>query len=258
MGYSRGDDAARWAWERMTDERPRLLLIEDEPHIAGFLRRGLALHGYDVRHVTDGLSGLMAARTEPVDLIVLDLMLPDMDGTEVCRQIRSVRTTPIIILTARDAITDRVVGLDAGADDYITKPFSFEELLARVRAALRRERTRREGPIVAGPLEVRPAARAAYVRGVMLDLTPREFELLEYLARRQGEVVSREELCARIWGLDFASDSHVLPVYVGYLRRKLAAAGLTDVIRAVRGVGYVLDVPAGAEPALPPRAAPAG
>jgi len=226
----------------VTADRTRILVIEDERHIAGFLRRGLTMQGYEVHLAADGLSGLMAARTSPFDLVLLDLMLPDTDGVEVCRQVRSVRSTPIIMLTARDTITDRVVGLDAGADDYVVKPFSFDELLARVRAALRREAARREEPVVTGPLLIRPGARTVAVRGQPLSLTPREFELLEYLARRQGEAVSKEELCARIWGFDFATDSHVLPVYIRYLRRKLAAAGLPQVIRLVRGVGYALDV----------------
>jgi two-component system response regulator MprA len=226
----------------MTADRPRILVIEDERHIATFLRRGLTLQGYDVHLAADGVSGLLAARTAAFDLVLLDRMLPDMDGVEVCRQVRSLRTMPIIMVTARDTITDRVIGLDAGADDYVVKPFHFDELLARVRAALRRETAWRQEPVSAGPLEIRPKARTATVHGQPLSLTPREFELLEYLARRQGEAVPKEELGARIWGGDVATDSHVLPVYIRYLRRKLAAAGLPQVIRLVRGVGYALDV----------------
>lgn len=227
----------------MTTDEPRILVIEDEVHIANFLRRGLILQGYAVRHAPDGLTGLVAARTEPFDLILLDLMLPDMDGVTVCGQIRSVRTTPIIILTARDTITDRIVGLDAGADDYVVKPFNFDELLARVRAALRRESARRDGTLSAGPLELQPGARLARVNGKRLDLAPREYDLLEFLVRRVGEAVPRAEILARVWGLDFATDSHVLAVYIGYIRRKMEAAGAPDMIRSVRGVGYALDVP---------------
>lgn len=235
----------------MSTDDPRILVIEDEIHIANFLRRGLTMQGYTVRHAPDGLTGLVAARTEPFDLILLDLMLPDLDGVAVCSQIRSVRSTPIIILTARDTVTDRIVGLDAGADDYVVKPFNFDELLARVRASLRRETTRRDGTIVAGPLELQPGARLARVNGHRLDLAPREFDLLEFLVRRAGEAVPRGEILARVWGLDFATDSHVLAVYIGYIRRKLEAAGAPDMIRSIRGVGYALDVPETAPAALP-------
>jgi DNA-binding response OmpR family regulator len=231
----------------MTTTRPRILVIEDEQHIASFLRRGLVMQGYEVHIASDGLTGLNTARTEPFDLLLLDLMLPDIDGTEVCRQVRSVRDTPIIVLTARDGLKDRVEGLDAGADDYVTKPFSFAELLARVRATLRRHRTQREAPLRAGPLEIRPSARTVLVHGRPVELTPREFELLEYLVRHQGDVVGKQELSARVWGFDFETDSHVLPVYIGYLRRKLAAAGAPDMIRSVRGVGYALDPTLSAE-----------
>lgn len=233
----------------MTTDEPRILIIEDEVHIANFLRRGLIMQGYSVRHAADGLTGLVLARTEPFDLVLLDLMLPDMDGITVCGQIRSVRATPIIILTARDTVTDRIVGLDSGADDYVVKPFNFDELLARVRAALRRESSRRDGILVAGPLELQPGARLARVNGKRLDLAPREYDLLEFLLRRSGEAVSRSEILARVWGLDFATDSHVLAVYIGYIRRKLEAAGAPDMIRSVRGVGYALDIPEGAQPA---------
>jgi len=218
----------------------RVLVVEDERNIAEFIRRGLIYKGYVVDVAHTGEEALEIARGQLPDLVILDLMLPDIDGLEVLRRLRAADDIPTIMLTARDALADKVEGLEAGADDYMTKPFAFEELLARVRATLRSKAPARHEVLRAGDLEMRPASREVRRGSRAIELTAREFDLLEFLARRAGEVVSKEEIFEKVWGYDFDIESDAVKVYISYLRRKLNAAGEEDLIRAVRGVGYAL------------------
>jgi len=219
----------------------RVLVVEDEVNIADFIRRGLIYKGYEVDVAHTGEEALASARDHLPDIVVLDLMLPDMDGVEVCRRLRAADDVPIIMLTARDAVSDKVEGLESGADDYMTKPFEFEELLARIKAALRRRGDRAGKEVLrVGDLEVRPASREVTRGGRQIVLTAREFELLEYLARHAGQVVNKETLFERVWGYDFDVESDAIKVYISYLRKKLNAGGEPDLIHAIRGVGYVL------------------
>jgi two-component system response regulator MprA len=217
-----------------------VLVVEDEVNIADFIRRGLIYKGHSVEVAHSGEEGLERARNRVPDLVILDLMLPDMDGLEVCRRLRSADSVPVIMLTARDAVADKVEGLEAGADDYITKPFAFEELLARMNAALRRRHPDGDETLRVGDLVIRPAAREVQRADREVDLTAREFDLLEFLARRAGQVVSKQQIFEKVWGYDFDMESDAVKVYVSYLRKKLNAAGEADLIHAVRGVGYVL------------------
>lgn len=217
----------------------RVLVIEDERDIADFIRRGLVLKGYEVDVAYDGEQGLAVARERMPDLVVLDLMLPGIDGIEACRRLRAVGDVPIIILTARDSVADKVEGLEAGADDYVTKPFAFDELMARVRAALRR-RAPAGAVITVGDLTIRPESREVERGGRAIELTAREYDLLEFLARNEGKVMDKQTIFEKVWGYDFEIESDAIKVYVRYLRKKLNAAGEPDLIRAVRGVGYML------------------
>ena len=217
-----------------------ILIIEDEPDIADFIRRGLSLKGYDVLVAANGEQGLDTAREHPLDLVILDLMLPGMDGVEVCRLLRREADVPIIMLTARDSVADKVDGLDAGADDYMTKPFVFDELLARVRSALRRRAGLAQELLTVGDLSIRPASREVERAGRPIELTAREYELLEFLARNAGTILTKETIFEKVWGYDFEIESDAIKVYVSYLRRKLNAPGERDLIHAVRGVGYML------------------
>jgi len=222
---------------------PRVLVVEDEPNIADVIRRGLIFQKFDVDVAHTGAAALDKARDSMPDIVILDLMLPDMDGVEVCKRLRAAEEVPIIMLTARDATSDKVEGLEAGADDYMTKPFEFAELLARINVALRRHRRSADGGadvLRVGDLVVKPGSREV-VRGERdITLTAREFELLEYLARHAGQVVNKETLFEKVWGYDFDVESDAIKVYVSYLRKKLNAEGEPDLIHAIRGVGYVL------------------
>jgi two-component system OmpR family response regulator len=220
----------------------RILVVEDETKMARAIRRGLENEGYAVETVATGDDGVFWATEQAFDAVVLDVMLPGQDGFSVCRALRAAHVwTPVLMLTARGGVEDRIQGLDAGADDYLVKPFAFGELLARLRALLRRGPAERAPQLIVGDLVIDPAAHTVTRRGVTVDLSPREFSLLEYLARRAGEVVRRSEILDHVWAYDYDGMSNVVDVYVGYLRKKLEKPFGSRVIRAVRGVGYVLE-----------------
>ncbi len=217
-----------------------ILLIEDEEGIITFVRRGLEAAGHQVLVAGDGLDGLAMALATDVELVVLDLGLPGIPGEEVLRRLRQRRpTVPVIVLTAKDAVADRVANLEAGADDYLVKPFSFSELLARIRARLRNAGQSRADTIAVGDLVLDLSSRTVAVHGAVTDLSAREFALLETFARNPGHVLSQVQLLDRVWGYDFDGSSNVVEVYVGHLRRKIGAAR----IQTVRGVGYRLVEP---------------
>lgn len=219
----------------------RVLVVEDESSISGFIRQGLSEAGFVVTVEADGQRGLQRALTAEFDVIILDIMLPQMNGMEVLRRVRSKGVaTPVLLLTARDELDDRVAGLDAGADDYLTKPFAFSELLARTRALLRRPALQTEDVLRLGELELDGRRRVVRLGDRTINLSSREFALLEYLLRHSGQVLTRTQIGEGVWGLDFENDSNVVDVYVGYLRRKLAIGDGGPAIRTVRGVGYVL------------------
>ncbi|MDP3063213.1 MAG: response regulator transcription factor [Chloroflexota bacterium] len=218
----------------------RVLVIEDEPDIADFVKRGLVHHGFEVDVAHTGFQGLEAARTTRPDLVVLDLMLPDVDGIDVCRELRSTGDVGVVILTARHQVGDRVRGLEAGADDYLPKPFAFDELLARIRSVLRRRFAWKENVARVGDLEI-DFERRQVRRGTReVALTTREFELLKLLAENAGRPVRRETILLKVWGYDFQGEADPVKVYVNYLRRKLNEGGEPDLIHALRGFGYVL------------------
>ena len=217
-----------------------ILVIEDEQKIADFLRRGLTYEGFQVEVRMDGESGLKAARDNPPDLVVLDVMLPGLDGFEVCRRLRAGGSVPILMLTARDSVADRVKGLDSGADDYVVKPFAFEELIARVRALLRRSRPNEEMVLHFADLTLNVTTREI-TRGVRkVELTTKEFDLLHFFMRHPRQVLPRELIYDRIWGYDFGGESNILEVYIRYLRSKLESGDEPRLIQTVRGVGYAL------------------
>ena len=225
----------------------RILVVEDEAKMAALLKRGLQEEGYAVDVAATAEDAVWMGTENPYDAIVLDLMLPDSDGFEVCRRLRAAkRWAPVIMLTARDAVSDRVAGLDVGADDYLTKPFSFDELLARTRALLRRGSVERPTVLRSGPLELDPATRKVVVGGSPVELTAREFTLLEYLMRHPGVVLSRTRIREHVWDFSFEGDSNVVDVYVRYLREKIDRAFGLNLIETVRGAGYRLKGDSGA------------
>jgi two-component system response regulator MprA len=217
-----------------------ILIIEDEQRIADFLRRGLTYEGFQVDVRADGESGLKAARDNPPDLVVLDVMLPGLDGFEVCRRLRAGGTVPILMLTAKDSVADRVKGLDSGADDYVVKPFAFEELMARVRALLRRSRPSEEMVMHFADLTLNVTTREVTRGTRRVDLTTKEFDLLHFFMRHPRQVLPRELIYDRIWGYDFGGESNILEVYVRYLRSKLESGSEPRLIQTIRGVGYAL------------------
>ena len=224
----------------------RVLVVEDELKMAGLLKRALEEEGYAVDVAARGEDALWFGTENPYDAIVLDVMLPDLDGFEVSRRLRQAgRWSPVLMLTARDAVADRVAGLDAGADDYLTKPFSFAELLARLRALVRRGAAERPPVLRVGDLSLDPARRTVTRDGVSIDLTAREFALLEYLMRRAGEVLTRTQLIEHVWDFAYDGDSNVVDVYIRYLRNKVDRPFGRDSIRTVRGAGYRLEDGAG-------------
>lgn len=219
----------------------RILVVEDETEIATYLKRALAYEGYSVESVATGTAALAAARERSPDLIILDLGLPDMDGLDVARRLRAGSQVAILMLTARDTVGDRVAGLEGGADDYLTKPFAFEELLARVHVQLRRQHALAQHEILYfGPVQVDVAAHEVLVCNQRVELTAKEFEVLELFLRHPRQVLTREQVYQRVWGYDFGNDSNVLEVYVRALRQKLEAVGASRLLQTVRGVGYVL------------------
>ena len=219
----------------------RILVVEDEAEIAGYLRRGLSFEGYAVETAADGQAALIAARERPPDVMVLDVMLPKIDGFEVAKRIRTASDVPIIMLTARDAVPDRVQGLEVGADDYLVKPFAFEELLARVKAQLRRVHGRNTGNVLRyGSLQMDVSAHETTIGSRRVELTAKEYELLELFIRHPQQVLTRDIIYDRVWGYDFGGESNIIEVYVRYLRQKLEASGEARLIHTVRGVGYIL------------------
>jgi DNA-binding response OmpR family regulator len=221
----------------------RILVVEDDPDIVDFLTKGLTESGYIVAVELNGEDGYLDARYNPYDLMVLDLTLPDMDGIEIARRLRREgKTIPILMLTARDMEQDTVLGLDAGADDYLTKPFGFAEFLARVRALLRRESLHRSSVMWIADLEIDTAGRRVRRGGQEIVLSAREYTLLEYLAYHAGQVVTRELLIENVWS-DAVTESNVIDVYIGYLRHKIDARFDLPLIQTVRGLGYSLRAP---------------
>ena len=219
----------------------RVLVIEDYDRLRSSLVRGLRENGYAVDQAADGEEGLASASSSLYDVIILDLMLPKRDGFEVLRELRKQGVTSrILVLTARETVRDRVRGLDLGADDYLVKPFSFEELMARVRSLQRRAYAQVSAVIRVDDLEIDTAARTARRAGEPLDLTAREYGILEFLAARKGEVVTREEISTRIYDLGMDRNSNIVDVYVGYIRKKLERGGRSRLIHTRRGFGYLL------------------
>lgn len=220
--------------------KERILIIEDDEGILRVLRRALTYEGYQVETALEGEVGLAQARDWRPDLVILDLMLPGMDGLEVTQRLRTEGNIPILMLTAKDNITDRVSGLDAGADDYMTKPFDLDELLARVRALLRRTQLERAPVLTFNDLTLDTSTRLATRKSRPIALTAKEYDLLELFMRHPRQVMTREMIFDRVWGYDFGGESNVLDVYIRYLRQKLENDGETRLIHTVRGVGYVM------------------
>ena len=220
---------------------PKILLVEDEEKLARVVELELRYEGYEVEKAFDGREGLEKALSGGFDLILLDIMLPSMSGMEVLRRLRRESQVPVIMVTARDTVVDKVSGLDSGADDYITKPFEIEELLARIRAALRKRPARQESAVLtAGPLTMDPERHEVTVKGTAVELTRREFDLLRYLLENKEKVISRESLLDNVWGFDFVGETNAVDVYIRFLRAKIDEAFGIKLIHTVRGVGYVI------------------
>jgi two-component system response regulator MprA len=223
------------------DDAVRLLVVEDDPDMARFLGRGLREQAYAVDVAANGDDALERAATAAYDAILLDAMIPPPDGFEVCRRLRAGGSiVPILMLTARDAVDDRVAGLDAGADDYLVKPFALQELRARLRALLRRTEATRAGVLRFADLELDPVGREVRRGGREIELSRTEFNLLELFLEHPRQVLTRSQIFERVWGYDFGATSNALGVYIGYLRRKTEAGGKSRLIHTVRGVGYTL------------------
>lgn len=222
----------------------KILIIEDEEKIARFIELELKYEGYEVEKALNGRDGLELATTQPFDLILLDIMLPELNGIEVLRRIRKDSDVPILLLTARDAVVDKVAGLDGGADDYITKPFAIEELLARIRVGLRKKTNdnalKASTEVKVGRLALDPVKREVRVDQCLIELTKKEFDLLYYLMENKNIVISRETILEHIWGYDFSGETNAVDVYIRYLRSKIEEPFNLKIIHTVRGVGYVI------------------
>ncbi|MDO5434774.1 MAG: response regulator transcription factor [Clostridia bacterium] len=226
---------------------PRILIVEDEKKIARFLELELTHEGYEVETAFDGRSGLDAATAREPDLLILDLMLPQLSGIEVCRRLRVKSDVPIIMLTAKDDVSDKVMGLDMGADDYMTKPFAIEELLARIRVALKKHRAAAQMPeapeeiLTAGCITLDPTSWQVTVRGESVSLTRKEFDCLHYLMKNMNKAVTRDQLMNEVWGYDYYGDSNTVDVYMRYLRHKIDEPYHLKTIHTIRSVGYLFS-----------------
>lgn len=218
----------------------KILIIEDEEKIARFLELELNYEGYEIDKTGDGREGLSMAETGDYDLVLLDIMLPGLNGVEVLRRLRRSSSVPVIMLTARDSVMDKVSGLDGGANDYITKPFAIEELLARIRSALRTNSVQQNEIVTFEHLKLDPQAHTAYLDSDTIDLTKREFDLLEYMMRNQGVVLTRDQILEEVWGYDYQGETNVVDVYIRFLRSKIDDVIDEKYIHTVRGVGYVI------------------
>ena len=219
--------------------KERILLVEDEEKLARFVELELSYEGYEIQKAADGRTGLELAESGSFDLVLLDVMLPGLNGLEVLRRLRRSTCVPVILLTARDAVMDKVTGLDSGADDYVTKPFAIEELLARIRVTLRKNRPE-QGVSKIGRLSLDPAKHIVRMDDVELSLTKREFDLLQLLMENKGIVLTRDVLLQRVWGYDYQGETNTVDVYIRFLRQKIDEAFDVKYIHTVRGVGYVL------------------
>lgn len=219
----------------------RVLLVEDEKKVASFIKKGLEEHGYAVDLASDGKIGLAMALDQVHDLVILDINLPEIDGLSVLRQIREQQmATPVLLLTIRATIEDKVIGLDTGADDYLSKPFSFEELLARVRALLRRGSDSKTPVLKVADLSLDPATRQVFRGGNRIELTSKEFAILEYFMRNAGRVLTRSMIINHAWDYDYEAETNMVDVYINYLRKKMDAAYHPKLLHTIRGTGYVM------------------
>jgi DNA-binding response OmpR family regulator len=222
----------------------RILIVEDEPKVSDFIRRGLTDERFSVDVAPDGARALELVRATIYDLLILDVMLPDIDGFEVCRRVRSLgQKVPVLMLSARSLVGDRVRGLNTGADDYLTKPFDYVELSARVRALIRRHQEPALTPLMVADLTLDPVTRLVHRRGRRIELTPKEFALLEYLMRNAGHVVTRPMIAQHVWDFSWDRLTNVIDVFINHLRRKIELPGEPRLVHAVRGTGYVLRDP---------------
>jgi two-component system response regulator MprA len=224
-----------------THQEPRILIVDDDPAVTSLLRRGFAYEGYRVDTAASGAEALSVARERPPDLVVLDIMMPGMDGLEVCRRLRDVsRSLPILLLTAKDAPADQIMGLETGADDYVAKPFNFDVLLARVKALLRRGGQQEPGLLTYADLRLDTGARVAYREDRQVNLTTTEYELLRLLMMHPRQVVTKDQIMERVWGYDFGGSTNIVEVYIRSLRKKLEERGEPRLIQTIRGAGYAL------------------